>query len=195
MRFLTMGPFSFSIGPGECVCLTGPSGTGKSLILKSIADIIPHDGNIFLGDAESRQVPAYEWRRRICLLPPESQWWHDKVGRHFTPNAYEYIQKAGFSMDVLDWEITRLSSGEKQRLALARVFAAAPLALLLDEPTSNLDVQNVKLAEDLILSYMRDKNVSVLWVSHNMEQISRVASRALTLKDFVLTEERLSGNS
>jgi ABC-type multidrug transport system ATPase subunit len=91
---------------------------------------------------------APDWRRRVGLLPAESGWWADRVGAHFittndarnpatTPTPI--LARLGFEPDVLDWDVQRLSSGERQRLGLARLLLNRPEVLLLDEATANLD--------------------------------------------------------
>ena len=82
----------------------------------------------------------------------------------------------GFGQDVLDWEVQRLSSGERQRLALARALAYAPSALLLDEPSANLDGPNTERIEALVRHWRAHTGGCALWVSHDAEQRARVAS-------------------
>ncbi|HDK38151.1 MAG TPA: ATP-binding cassette domain-containing protein, partial [Thiolapillus brandeum] len=82
----------------------------------------------------------------------------------------------GFSQEVLDWQTGRLSSGEKQRLALARMLANQPRVLLLDEPTANLDMRNTEIVEQIIQDYLQQYQAAVIWVSHDPEQLSRVAA-------------------
>jgi putative ABC transport system ATP-binding protein len=89
------------------------------------------------------------------------------------------LEKLGFEKDVLSWRIERLSTGEKQRLALFRLLLNKPKALLLDEPTAALDVPNVRKAEEMLDEYRRATGAAVLWISHDPEQIARVAGRHL----------------
>ena len=77
------GPYSLHIAAGECVALRGPSGSGKSLLLRAIADLDPHEGEVTLDGVACEMIPAPEWRRQVALLPVESQWWLDEVGEHF----------------------------------------------------------------------------------------------------------------
>ena len=76
---------SLRIEPGQTVSIVGPSGSGKSLLLRAIADLDPHDGEAWVGaQARSGMTPP-EWRRRVGLLPAEASWWADTVGEHFPP--------------------------------------------------------------------------------------------------------------
>ena len=75
----------------------------------------------------------------------------------------------------------RLSSGERQRLALARLLANRPRVLLLDEPTANLDPVNIHRVEQLVKDYLAEQQAACLWVTHTREQIARIADRELDL--------------
>lgn len=175
------GPYSLHISPGECVSLRGPSGSGKSLLLRAIADLDPHQGQVLLDDSTSTLIPAPQWRKQVALLPVESQWWLDEVGAHFSGEDCEWFEPLGFTAETMHWQVSRLSSGEKQRLALARTLMNQPRVLLLDEPTASLDPESIARVEQLIADYRRDTNAAVLWVSHDAQQAARVGSRHLLL--------------
>lgn len=179
------------VKPGECVAVYGGSGSGKSLFLRAVADIDPHEGEVRLGSIKCSFTPPALWRRRVALLPSESRWWADTVGEHFiTPNPPHFDQ-LGFSSDVMSWQTSRLSSGERQRLALSRMFEMEPSALLLDEPTANLDPHYTQVVEAIVVNYINERKVPAIWVSHDMEQIRRVAQRRFVMKDGVLEQENI----
>jgi len=181
LRTRERGPWSLRIAPGECVSLRGNSGSGKSLLLRAIADLDPHDGQVLLDDTLSTQMAAPQWRKQIALLPAESQWWKDEVGVHFSDEKCPWLKPLGFSAETMHWQVSRLSSGEKQRLALARLLMNKPCVLLLDEPTASLDADNVIAVEKLIDEYRRNTGAAVLWVSHDARQAARVGERHLQL--------------
>ena len=93
---------------------------------------------------------------------------------------------------MLDEPVARLSSGERQRFALLRLLANRPRVLLLDEPTANLDPDNVTRVENLIAAYLSTEDAAVLWVSHDPLQISRVAHRRMRLEAGRLMREPLA---
>ena len=174
-------PFNFSVAAGQCLGLSGPSGIGKSVLLKALADMLPHDGQVYLDDIESRQLTGPQWRQKVTLLPAESQWWCETVGEHFDHYDEQLFQALGFQEEVMDWQISHLSSGEKQRLACIRVLMKQPQVLLLDEPTANLDKHNRAQLETLIANYRQKHQIPVLWISHDGEQLSRISQEILYL--------------
>ncbi|RME43145.1 MAG: ATP-binding cassette domain-containing protein [Deltaproteobacteria bacterium] len=181
LRYLDRGPIDLAIEGGACVALTGPSGVGKSLMLRAIVDLIPHEGRVWLDGVESQEVPAPLWRRRVGMLPAESLWWFERVGDHFAATDPVRLGRLGFGPDVMAWPVRRLSSGERQRLGLLRLLANEPEVLLLDEPTASLDEENTLRVESLIADYRRERGAVVVWVSHSPAQIARVGERAFRL--------------
>ena len=190
LAFQQRGPFSFQIQPNECVSLTGPSGAGKTLLLRAIADLDPHQGEVLIDDKPCSAIPAPQWRRLVGLLPAKSVWWFDTVGEHFQRHDIKWLNAVGFDEDVMGWVVSRLSSGEQQRLSVLRMLQNQPQALLLDEPTANLDPENIAGVEQLINDYREEQQCAVIWVSHDREQARRVASRHLVLRANELTEHR-----
>lgn len=172
--------------PAACIALHGPSGGGKTLLLRAIADLDPNVGEVWLDDRSRAALPAPEWRRRVCFLAAESHWWASQVGAHASDWDPATLDALGFETSVLAWQVERLSSGERQRLALARALAHAPRALLLDEPTANLDQQNTARVETLVADWRAATGGAVIWVSHDPEQRQRVADQ-----DWRVAEGRL----
>lgn len=177
-----LGPLGLQMAAGDCVALSGPSGSGKSLLLRAIADLDPHEGGLYLEGRSYQELSGPEWRRRVGLLPAETYWWEDRVGAHFAQPDAHLLELLGFGLECMEWHVSRLSSGERQRLGLARLLAQQPRVLLLDEPTANLDAANTGRVEACVKDYRRRHQTAVLWVSHNPEQRQRVASRQLQLE-------------
>ena len=177
LRRLMIGPLSLDVDGGDCLCISGPSGSGKSQLLRAIADLDPHEGEAFLEGVASNDLAANEWRTRVGLLPPESCWWLPRAIDHFHDGVPVSLDHIGLSSAILEQPVSRLSSGEKQRLALMRLLSNRPRVLLLDEPTANLDPENTRRVEAVIREYQHSHDAAVIWVSHDTAQVRRVANR------------------
>jgi ABC-type iron transport system FetAB ATPase subunit len=188
LRFQQRGPFSLRIESEQSVSLTGPSGAGKSLLLRAIADLDPHQGDCAIDDQTCSGMPAPQWRRFVGLLPAKNVWWFDTVGEHFDNHEQPWLANLGFDTDVMRWTVSRLSTGEQQRLALLRLLQNQPQVLLLDEPTASLDAENTQRVEQLIAEYQAAQHCPILWVTHDPEQATRIARRHLAIKDNQLRE-------
>ena len=179
IKFPDIQPINLSIAEGECVGISGDSGCGKTRLLRAIVDMDEHEGDVFLEDKTMLEYSGHAWRKNVCLVPAESQWWFDTVGEHFPEKVFDefasLFNRLGFERDVLSWQPARCSSGEKQRLAIIRALINKPRALLLDEPTANLDAENSRKVESLVSAYLKDNNAMAIWVSHNHAQLKRVA--------------------
>ncbi len=177
-----LGPLDLDLATGECLCVTGPSGAGKTMLLRSLADLDPHEGEVTLDGASQASIAPAEWRRRVALLPAESRWWAPRVADHFPRGLAANLEAVGFGDGVGAWEIARLSSGERQRIALLRVLALEPEVLLLDEPTANLDDANAARVESMLGEWCRHGRRALVWVSHDRAQVARVCVRHLTME-------------
>jgi ABC-type iron transport system FetAB ATPase subunit len=174
-----------TIEAGACTALFGPSGSGKTLLLRAIADLDQTDGEVWLDQQPRSAMSGPQWRRQVMYLAAESHWWDTVVSRHAGDWRPDDLQALGFAPEVLDWEVQRLSSGERQRLALARALARSPAVLLLDEPTANLDQANTTRVEGLVEAWRQRTAGCVLWVSHDPAQRARVASRQYEIRQGV----------
>ncbi|MBW7964815.1 ATP-binding cassette domain-containing protein [Bradyrhizobium sp. BR 10261] len=174
---------SFDLQDGECVALQGPSGVGKTVLLRSIADLDPNEGTVRLDGALREQMPAPAWRKRVTYLATEPGWWSDTVQEHFTAwnDALSLVKCLGLPEDCGPWPVQRLSTGERQRLGLVRALMLRSRVLLLDEPTSALDTASTAAVESLIAARTAD-GTSVVWSTHDDAQARRVSSRIFAMR-------------
>jgi phosphate-transporting ATPase len=190
LRTNLLKPASFSLSASECIAIQGPSGAGKTLLLRAIADLDPNEGLVCLDGRDRSTIAGPEWRRLVGYVPAEPGWWADTVGEHFSEwaAALPFVGELGFPEEAKGWPITRLSTGERLRLALIRALMARPKVLLLDEPTAALDPSSVAAVESVIAGRIR-AGLAVLWVTHDTEQAKRIAHRLLMVSNKQVREE------
>ncbi len=171
-------PTDLDVAAGECVAVSGPSGAGKTLFLRAVVDLDPNRGDVSLDGRDRDAMPAPDWRRRVVYVPAEAGWWADRVADHFPDPAIAapLLTRLGLPAAALEWQVSRLSTGERQRLALARALVTSPEALLLDEPTSGLDPESTVVVESMLHERVAD-GIAVLIVTHDAKQAARLAKR------------------
>ena len=176
-----IGPIDLDLAPATCVAVSGPSGAGKSLFLRAIVDLDENSGTISLNGRNRAAMTAPQWRRKVAYVPAESGWWAETVQEHFeeTPDLGDLLAAVGLA-EALSWEIARLSTGERQRLALARALQTDPDVLLLDEPTSALDPSSVDRVETLLRARL-EAGCALLLVTHDPDQPTRLGARAFRM--------------
>ncbi len=174
-------PISFRLSPGESLGVAGPSGIGKTRLLRALADLEPHRGRISLDGVDQSACPPHQWRRAVVYLPSESAWWHPRVAEHFSEWPPPGLASLGLDETIGDRFVERLSSGERQRLAALRAVTVGPSVLLLDEPTANLDPESAA-AFEAVVARQREAGLMVVWVTHGEAQRGRVAGKSVTVR-------------
>jgi putative ABC transport system ATP-binding protein len=173
------GPLDLAVPRGGCVGITGPSGSGKSLFLRMVCDLDPNDGQVWLDGASRASMSAAAWRRQVVYVPAESGWWTDHVIDHFPKDqradAHAMAERLGLPSGVIVGPVSRLSTGERQRLSLIRALLVGSPVLLLDEPTSALDGDGAARVE-AILNERRAAGLALVLVTHDPAQAVRMAS-------------------
>ena len=123
---------------------------------RMVADLDPHEGDAFLAGGACSGMPAPAWRRQVRYVPADAGWWAETVAPHFPPD-FDFavlLPAVGIEAAARDWPVARLSTGERQRLALLRAMRPAVRVLLLDEPTSGLDPDAVAQVEALLRAHL-----------------------------------------
>ncbi len=182
------GPFTADFAAGSCAVIAGPSGIGKSLLLRMIADLDPNKGTVLLGDRVRSGMPAPQWRRLVTYVAAEPGWWAESLAEHMADVARARTLMPDFALDpaLLDAPVARLSTGERQRAALVRAAVGRARFLLLDEPTSALDPGTKAIVEAALRRLMAD-GLGLVVVSHDAEQAGRIADQR-----FVMTQAGLA---
>ncbi len=185
------GPFDVTVAPGEALAVTGASGAGKSLFLRMVADLDSHQGEVWLGDVARSGLHARDWRRKVVYVGAETGWWSDEVAAHFEPAhkapAAALADRLSLDPALLAAKVARLSTGERQRLALIRALVRQPAALLLDEPTAALDRDSVGRVEALLAERIA-AGIILVMVTHDPGQAQRLGSRHLVMQAGKLVE-------
>ena len=179
LRSAQAGPFDLDAHAGDCVAITGPSGAGKSLFLRMLADLDPNEGEVSLDGTDRAAVPATVWRRRVIYSAAEPAWWAEDVAAHLPPGsaaeAAALAARLGLTEAHLAGPVSRLSTGERQRLALIRALLRHPGVLLADEPTAALDEASIGPVEALLRERMAGGLLLIL-VTHRPEQAARLGT-------------------
>ncbi len=194
---------SFSVEEGSTLAVIGPNGAGKTMLLRVLIGVIPHTGDV-------RWAP----RTRIGYVPQKLDLERDlpitstdlllakaSITGFIAEDARAALRLVGLSERVARRPIGQLSGGEFQRLLLAFALMGRPSVLLFDEPTAGLDEPGVRAVYDLIHRLQRERPLTVILVSHELNVVSEHADRVLCLSrahtffgppDEMLTPERLA---
>jgi ABC-type multidrug transport system ATPase subunit len=154
--------------------------------LRAIADLDPASGQIFLDGLERMETTGPHWRRAVHYVSAEPAWWTDTprgalpVAGKAGERAERLIAALGLDSGLLDRPLSLLSTGERQRLALARALAGEPKVMLLDEPTSGLDVRAAALVEEVLRFELLSQRIVIL-ASHDRGLVNRLAHERLIL--------------
>lgn len=188
-----LNDINFSITPGEFKLITGPSGCGKSTLLKIIASLLsPSEGTIQFKGQDYTSLSPEQYRQQVsyCAQTPalfgETVYdnlifpWQVRDKRTEPDTFLGFLTRFGLPEETLSKSINDLSGGEKQRISLIRNLQFLPDVLLLDEITSALDEENKHNVNDIIHRYVREKNIAVLWVTHDKDEIEH-ADDVITL--------------
>jgi putative ABC transport system ATP-binding protein len=179
-----VGPFTFDVAGGACLAITGPSGSGKSRLLRMVADLDVSQGEVRLNLRARETWSGPAWRRQVGYVPAEPGWWTDRVRDHFEdPSAARLVaERLLVRPALLEDPVAQLSTGERQRLAIVRALLAAPCVLLLDEPTAALDGAATAAVEAL-LRERRAQGLAVVLVTHDEALAERVGTARMRIRD------------
>jgi tungstate transport system ATP-binding protein len=176
------------IAPGERVALLGSNGSGKSTLLRVLQGLLPLAAGDVQRDPHCRLAMLFQRPHllRISALNNVTLgiWLDRSLGLSWAQareRALHALQRVGLSA-VAAQGGRQLSGGQQQRLALARAWGRQPDVLLLDEPTASLDPYAKREVENLIAEFSQGEALTLIWASHNLGQVKRLASRVIYLE-------------
>lgn len=195
-------PTSLTIEKGQMTCIIGPNGCGKSTLLRALGGLLtPMSGRITLDDKALEQWPKKRLARRLSLLPqhpiaPEGISVKQLVSHGRYPHQGLLAQNSHKDIEIIEWALeatemlelqdrtfSSLSGGEKQRGWIALALAQQSDILLLDEPTTYLDIGHQLDILDLLSSLHRQHHLTIVMVLHDINQASQYSDRVIALKD------------
>jgi len=197
-----LGPFTHTFDAGTTTLIMGPNGCGKSTLLRLCAMLeAPDAGSIRFADAESELQQDLALRRRITLVFPKTTVFRGSV---FDNAAYglrirganasfvsERVEEALVSVGLIHkvrQDARTLSSGESQRLGIARALALKPDVLFLDEPTASVDEKHTAFIDDLIVALDRQTETTIIMTTHDRHQAEKVAEQLVVMRRGVVVE-------
>jgi iron complex transport system ATP-binding protein len=190
-----------SFAANELVALTGPNGSGKSTLLKLLARVLaPHAGEIRFDGRALRDWPAKEYARAVAYLPqdPDPTFpmravdvvvsgrapllgrfaWESDADYDDAERALALCDAAHLAARYLD----EMSGGERKRVFLARVLAARPRLILLDEPLASLDISHVQQFSALLRDIVERTGVTVIYATHDLNWAAAYCDRMLVMQ-------------
>jgi NitT/TauT family transport system ATP-binding protein len=190
---LALDRIDLHVQPGEFVSLIGPSGCGKSTLLRIIGDLIrPTEGDVLVNGKQAHRARLdrdygivfqdavlYDWRTvaKNIALPLEMAGWDRKRREARVTEMIDLVELSGFEKHH-PWQ---LSGGMQQRVSIARALSFSPPLLLMDEPFGALDAMTRDVLHEELDALVRDRDLTVLFVTHNVREAARLGDRIVIM--------------
>lgn len=198
---VTLQNFSFSVKEGEILSIIGPNGSGKSTLLKAISGFTPYyEGVVSLDGMNIKAMKSKQVAQKMCMLSQKNEAPPDMTVRDLVaygryPHKKWYEKLNHEDMEIVDWAIQKtyltafqdrpvvsLSGGESQRAWIAMALAQKPKVLLLDEPTTYLDIAHQHEVLELVKELNEEMGMTVLMVLHDLNQASQYSDRIVVVQ-------------
>jgi tungstate transport system ATP-binding protein len=184
-KHLALHDVSLHMQAGERVALVGANGSGKSTLLRVAHGLLKVSSGSAVVAPDVRQAMVFQrphmLRTSVLRFVVWGLWLQGTPWRDAHVRAMQALERVGLQ-DMAERSARTLSGGQQQRLALARAWALQPNFVLLDEPTSSLDPHAKREVERLLGDWVASTKVSLLFSSHNLGQVKRLATRVIYLE-------------
>lgn len=213
---------SFMVRPGEILGIIGPNGSGKTTLLNIICGVLkPNSGDIFIQDKNVKEIPRKELYQILAIVPQDSitsfnytvldivlmgrtpylkgSFWEREIDYEVAINS---IKDIGI-YNLKDKYVSQLSGGERQKVTIAQALSQQPKILLLDEPTTHLDINSKLEIMNLITRLNKEQKITVITIFHDINLAASFCPRILILSkgrisamgnaEDVLTSQNLEG--
>lgn len=193
---------SLSIEPGEFVAIVGRTGSGKSTLIQHLNGLLQPESGQYFFNGENIWEKKYDLKKlrqkvALCFQYPEYQLFEENVLKDITfgprnlgfdkkeseEKARHAMQIVGLSKEFEKVSPFSLSGGQKRRVALAGILAMEPEYLILDEPVAGMDAPGKKILFDLLHHLNKERGITIVLVSHNMDDVANYADRVLVMED------------
>lgn len=200
IEVVSLRDISLEVAEGEFLALAGPTGSGKSTLAQMLNGLLqPTRGRVLIKglDTRDKKVRRDLWRTvGLVFQYPEQQFFEENVFKEvafgplnmdLSPGEVGHRVREALELVGLEFDLVQnqspwgLSGGQKRRVALASVLANRPEILVLDEPTAGIDPAGRRHLLKTLKALQRDRGLTVILITHNMDDIARVADRLLVL--------------
>ncbi|WP_245686787.1 ABC transporter ATP-binding protein [Tenuibacillus multivorans] len=186
-----LGPFNLSIEPGLVTAIVGNNGAGKSTLLKMLMNLVkPNQGDIRLLERNISEDES--WKQHVAYLPQRLLGYDPFNGhqlKEIISNLYPNWDESRFNKMVdmfnvnLSKKYGKMSQGMQQKLALALMLPRNPDIMILDEPTSHMDIPSKYLLMDILVEWMEEGHRTLILASHQTEEIRKLADTIAIIRD------------
>lgn len=201
-RELILKDISFNVEKGKFISIIGPNGSGKSTLLKNLNRIFtPREGKVAVESVDINRIKTKELAKKIALVPQNTiidyeftveeivlmgRYPHKRRFQREDDDDYKIVKEALEMTNTLhlkDRIITEISGGERQRVIIAKALAQNPSIILLDEPTSHLDINHQMEILSLLRKLNKEKGTTIVVVIHDINLASRYSDEVIMLNE------------
>jgi zinc transport system ATP-binding protein len=170
---------SFNVNEGEVLAILGPNGAGKTTLLKALLGIVPYEG--FVKWREGIRIGYVPQRLPFIKDMPLSVKEFFRLENASENEAREILKSIGLGEEILGKKVGDLSSGQFQRILIGWALASKPEVLLFDEPLAGIDIDGQESVYSLLERLKEEKNLTILFVTHELSIVYRLATKVLCL--------------